>query len=86
MKLAKPPKTATDRRADALIDRAQSVQSSKAEAKPGGDDVPVTVRLPKSLVRDIDRFVHRRLIRTTRNTWLREAIYAKWEQEKKKSR
>ncbi len=83
MALAKPPKSTLDRRAEALIDQAPAVQNNTTETRLDVEDVPVTVRIPKAMLRDIERAVKRRPIKTPRHTWLMEAIYAKWEQEKK---
>jgi hypothetical protein len=84
MALAKPPKSSIDRRAEALIDKASAVHSSKgmdsAERK-AGVEVPVTVRIPKPMLSDIESLVRTRPIKTARHTWLMEAIYEKWKRE-----
>ena len=57
MALAKPPKSSIDRRAEALIDKASAVHSSKGmdgAAKKAGVEVPVTVRIPKPMLSDIE--------------------------------
>lgn len=86
MALAKPPKSSIDRRAEALIDKASAVHSSKgmgsARAREEGHvEVPVTVRIPKPMLSDIESLVKTRPIKTARHTWLMEAIYEKWKRE-----
>jgi Arc/MetJ-type ribon-helix-helix transcriptional regulator len=45
-------------------------------------EVPITVRVPKPMLEDIEAFVKARPIKTARHTWLMEAIYEKWKREK----
>lgn len=85
MALAKPPKfTEVDRRAEALIDKASAVHTSKntSEGVAAEREVPVTVRIPKPMLDDIEALVMARPIKTARHTWLMEAIYEKWRREK----
>jgi hypothetical protein len=86
MALAKPPKTATDRRAEALINRAPAVQSTKGGRPQPPTEVTVSVRIPEAMLDEIDVIRGRRPIKTSRQTWLMEAVHAKWEREKKASR
>ena len=81
MALAKPPKS-IDRRAEELIDKAPAVHTTKGRNGDQGREVPVTVRIPKSMLDDIEAFVEARPIKTARHTWLMEAIYEKWKREK----
>jgi hypothetical protein len=82
MALAKPPKSPIDRRAEALIDKASAVHTSKGMAVgQGREEVPVTVRIPKPMLSDIESLVKTRPIKTARHTWLMEAIYEKWKRE-----
>ena len=82
MALAKPPKSSIDRRAEALIDKASAVHSSKGMSREQGHvEVPVTVRIPKPMLADIESLVKTRPIKTARHTWLMEAIYEKWKRE-----
>jgi hypothetical protein len=86
MALAKPPKSPIDRRAEALIDKASAVHSSKGMNSARGREeshveVPVTVRIPKPMLSDIEFLVKTRPIKTARHTWLMEAIYEKWKRE-----
>jgi hypothetical protein len=78
MTVVKAPQT-TERRAEALIDKAPNASKSNQ----GNPEVAVTVRIPKAMLRDIERAVKQRPIKTPRHTWLMEAIYEKWEREKK---
>jgi hypothetical protein len=81
MALVKPPKS-IDRRAEELIDKAAAVHTSKrTNSDEGMEDVPVTVRIPKPMLDDIETFVKARPIKTARHTWLMEAIYEKWKRE-----
>lgn len=81
MALAKPPKS-LERRAEELIDRAPAVTSTKsANGSVDRKEVPVTVRIPKSMLDDIESLVKARPIKTARHTWLMEAIYEKWKRE-----
>lgn len=85
MALARPPK-AIDRRAEELIDKAAAVHPNSP--RRDGDDqreVPVTVRIPKPMLDDIEGFVKSRPIKTARHTWLMEAIYEKWKREKERA-
>ena len=43
--------------------------------------MPVTVRIPKPMLSDIESLVKTRPIKTARHTWLMEAIYEKWKRE-----
>jgi hypothetical protein len=82
MALAKPPKSPIDRRAEALIDKAPAVHTSKGmDGDQGREEVPVTVRIPKPMLYDIETLVKTRPIKTARHTWLMEAIYEKWKRE-----
>ena len=86
MALAKPPKSSIDRRAEALIDKASAVHSSKGmdsarTREESRVEVPVTVRIPKPMLSDIESLVRTRPIKTARHTWLMEAIYEKWKRE-----
>ena len=90
MALAKPPKSSIDRRAEALIDKASAVHSSKGmdsargheePREEGHVEVPVTVRIPQPMLSDIESLVKTRPIKTARHTWLMEAIYEKWKRE-----
>ena len=51
------------------------------EAGHGRQEVPVTVRIPKPMLSDIESLVKTRPIKTARHTWLMEAIYEKWKKE-----
>lgn len=77
MALVKPPKSALERRAEALIDRAPAVHASKKSINEGKDEIPVTVRIPKAMLEEIEALVKARPIKTARHTWLMEAIYEK---------
>jgi len=83
MALVKPPKSTLERRAEELIDKAPAVHTSnsKGTEDPHADQVPVTVRIPKAMLRDIEKLVRKRPIKTPRHTWLMEALYEKWKRE-----
>ena len=59
MALVKPPKSTIDRQAEALIDKASAVHMSKGMdadqgREEGREEVPVTVRIPKPMLCDIE--------------------------------
>jgi hypothetical protein len=80
MALAKPPKS-IDRRAEELIDKAAAVHIDKRSNGDEREEIPVTVRIPKAMLDEIEAFVKARPIKTARHTWLMEAIYEKWKRE-----
>lgn len=82
MTLVKPPQSPVDRRAEVLIDKASTVHTSKGmTVGREKEEVPVTVRIPKPMLCDIESLVKTRPIKTARHTWLMEAIYEKWKRE-----
>lgn len=66
---------------DALINKGGSVASntSKQQTK---NEMLVNLRLPFDVIQQIDLVVSKRRIKTSRHTWLMEAIYEKLEKEK----
>lgn len=62
---------------DALINKGGSVAS-----QPAKTEILVNLRLPADVLQDIDLLVSKRKIKTSRHTWLLEAIYDKLEKEK----
>ncbi len=82
MALVKPPKSTDERRIEKLIDGAAAVHTEKpATASQEKEEVPITVRIPVAMLRDIERMVRQRPIKTPRHTWLMEALYEKWKRE-----
>jgi hypothetical protein len=60
-----------------LINRGGS--SPVQQSEPSGEDgaVPVILRIPKSMLRNIDQVVKSRPVRIPRHTWILEALYEK---------
>lgn len=64
---------------DDLINRGGSVPV--APEPQAGEIVPVILRLPASMLRNIDGAVKSRPVRIPRHTWLLEAIHEKLQRE-----
>lgn len=65
---------------DALINKGGSVASNAN--KQAKTEMLVNLRLPADVVQQIDAIVVKRRIKTSRHTWLMEAIYDKLEKER----
>lgn len=64
----------------------RQTSGEETEAKVGVDkDVKVVLRLPGPLIRQVDKLVKARKIKTSRHRWLLEAVVAKIEQESRQN-
>ena len=72
--------TARERQIETLIDRGGSVAPSR-EGAQGTKPQLVQLRLPRTLVRRIDRARNHRLVAPSRHAWLLEALLEKLEAE-----
>ena len=73
--------TVRERQIEALIDKGGSVAPGR-EGAQGTKPQLVQLRLPRTLVRRIDRARKRRLVAPSRHAWLLEALLEKLETEK----
>jgi len=80
MALTRAPKSAEDKRADALIDKAIAVHPSRpAGHKEYAHLVTVSIRLPVDLLEGIDNEIAAmEEPRPSRHNWLLQAVYAKY--------
>lgn len=65
---------------DALINKGGSVASNTNQFTK--TEMLVNLRMPSDIVQQIDLLVSKRRIKTSRHTWLMEAIYDKLEKER----
>ena len=82
----KPKKTAEKQQVDvdALINKGGSVAKDFQSQlkKDTSDGKPVALRIPASLLEDIDNALQKRSIRMPRHTWILEALAEKLDREK----
>lgn len=89
MAITRKPRKAPDGvDVEALISRGgtASERTAPARAKAAPSDagtVQVILRLPKSVLDDVNRAVQARRVRTPRHTWLVEAVVEKLDREGK---
>jgi hypothetical protein len=80
MTIAKKPTRTVETDVRKIIEKGGGVASA-AEAETG--DRAVNLRIPADIVRRIDDVRKKRLIKTSRHTWLMEAIVAKLKHEER---
>jgi hypothetical protein len=68
---------------DALINKGGSVSGDRPKSSANREKAasPVILRVPNSLLEQIDRVLEARPIKTPRHTWLLEAILEKLEKD-----
>lgn len=59
---------------------------AKRSSAPEEDIAALTVRVPRTLVSDIDQERRARVVRVPRNTWILEAVVEKLDREKHSQR
>ena len=69
----------TEAQIQKVITKGGSVPSNAAS--PSSETMTINIRPPVSLVEQIDQAVSRRVIKTSRHTWLMEAIIEKLQRE-----
>ena len=62
---------------DSLIRKGGSVAEDEAASSSARKTIPITLRIPRGLLKQVDEFLKTRAVPIPRHTWLLEAVHEK---------
>ena len=62
---------------DALIRKGGSVREDESASSSARKNIPVTLRIPRGLLKQVDESLKTRTVPIPRHTWLLEAVHEK---------